>query len=358
LLFMMIHCLVLFSSGSVWAKSSVLSESGAHEEYVKGNQFYRNAQYADAAQSYESALEKHPSGAFIRDVTYNLGNAYYKASKKAKTPYDALALVNKSIEMYRRVLIDNRNDLDAAINNEIVRTERRKLERQIKAEEKRRQEMQLALDEIRKKLLVLIEQQASLLPKDETSKEASLPSWGKEEQRVADGTDVVSGLLRKMNEKFFPEVPRDLTPVAESKKHVAKAFLSQKEAILIYRVNWEQAKNYGQISLKALQDALAALPQEADGQGQSSDDAQEGDSDDQKQMSDDGNPANGDQGDSDEGEQGDQETAGATKVDLKSMELPPPTNSPEDVIRRSREQQGSRQAGGKGRNGKPVDKDW
>jgi hypothetical protein len=113
--------------------------------------------------------------------------------------------------------------------------------------------------------------------------------------------------------------------------------------------------------LQALKDALAALPQEADNQGQALDQSSDDEKGDESESSEDGESSESQEGESkdgEEGEQGDMESMDATKMDLDSMELPPPTNSPEDVIRRSQEMQDARQGKGGEKKGKPVEKDW
>jgi len=161
-----------------------------------------------------------------------------------------------------------------------------------------------------------------------------------------------------MNEKFFKGIPRDLTPIANTKKHVASAFLNQNESILVHQSKWLEALAKGRASLKALQDALAALPQEPEDQQQSSDPSDDGEEEDESESSEDGDADEGQESDDQDGEAGDMESSDANSVDLESIELPPPSNSPEDVIRMSQEMQDARQANGAKKKGKPVEKDW
>jgi cell fate (sporulation/competence/biofilm development) regulator YmcA (YheA/YmcA/DUF963 family) len=230
--------------------------------------------------------------------------------------------------------------------------------------------MQEALNQIREQLVELISEQAKILPqpdrenatKAQDEPKAQAPSqWGENEKRIADGTDLVAGAIRALNEKFFKEIPREFSPVAETQKYVAAAFIHQKESIQLWQSQWPEAYTKGQASLQALKDALAALPQEADNQGQASDQSSDDEKGDESESSEDGESSESQEGESqdgEEGEQGDMESMDATKMDLDSMELPPPTNSPEDVIRRSQEMQGARQGKGGEKKGKPVEKDW
>ncbi len=325
--------------------------------YQKGNTQYRAGEFSEAVTSYEMALRQQPSGPLIRDVTYNLGNAYFKASKKAETSYESLSLVNQSVTMYRRVLLQNRNDHNAAVNNELARVERRVLAAKIKEDEKRRQEMQVALDEIREELVELITAQRKILPGADEPEDTVPERWGEDEQKIADGTDQVATLINKLNETFFKGIPREFTPVAETKKHVATAFLNQNQSILVYQSQWADALAKGRASLQALQDALAALPQEPDDQSQSSDQSSDDEEGDDSESGD-GDSSEGDEGESEDGEEGEMESSDATQIDLESIDLPPPSNSPEDVIRMSQEMQNARQAAGAKKKGKAVEKDW
>jgi|GEM_PF-3420830 len=330
----------------------------AHREYREGNTQYRAGKFSEAASSYEAALAHSPSAVLIRDLTYNLGNAYFKGSEAAENSYESLSLINQSITMYRRVLLQNKNDQDAAVNNELARMKRRDLEASIKEEEKRRQELQTALDQIREKLILLIAQQRSNLLQRNESEDHAPDQWGENEQLIADGTDQVTSQVNELNEKFFKGIPRDLTPVAGTKKHLATAFLHQRESILIFANQWPEALEKGKASLRSLKDALAALPQEPEGDDQSSDkndDREEGDESEDSEQGEEGEEGDSE---SDDGEPGEQDSAQATKMDLKSIELPPPNNSPQDVIRMSQELQEARQSDGAKRKGKPVEKDW
>ena len=106
------------------APQSIASDK-AQTYYLQGNAEYRDGAYDNAALSFENALLEKPSAKLVRDITYNLGNAYFKASETAETSYASLALVEQSIAKYRLVLLLDRSDQDAAINNELARMERK-----------------------------------------------------------------------------------------------------------------------------------------------------------------------------------------------------------------------------------------
>ena len=104
---------------------------------------------------------------------------------------------------------------------------------------------------------------------------------------------------------------------------------------------------------------MEALPRDPD-----SADAQEGEGDDGDEEGDseegegDEEGEEGDQESDGEGEEGDSEPMEATKMNLESIDLPPPNDSPEDVIKKNASMQEARQSQGGKKKGKPVDKDW
>ncbi|NWK54214.1 VWA domain-containing protein [Verrucomicrobiaceae bacterium N1E253] len=336
------------------------AEAGETEAaFSKGNSFYRKGHYEDAIAQYESALKNRGGETMTRDLSYNLGNAYYQLSKQVDNDYTALALINQSVDMYRRLLRQNDSDLQAAINNEVVRAARRKMEQKIKQDEERRQKMQAAMELIRQRLISLIERQGENLPQADEPEDQPLEEWVSREQKIADGTDRVSALLIRFNETFFEGVPKDLTPMAQSQKHVSTAFLHQREGIMVFSASWPGALEKGRASMQSLQDALAALPQDSEGSGQDGD-QEEGESDEESESGDEGEESDGDEGESEssEADDGEMSESSQSKTDLESIDLPPPSNSPEEVIRMSQEMQEARQAAGAKKKGKPVDKDW
>jgi len=327
--------------------------------YEQGNKEYRLSAYSNAISNYESALEQQPKGALLRNVIFNLGNAYFKSSVSAETSYDALKLVNQSIEMYRKILRDNPQDMGAAVNNELARAERRKLEEKIRKEEERRKQMKEALEAIRKKLVALIELQSANLPKTKEPKEKIPDQWQEKERDISTGTAQVGEMLNALNRKFFKGIPEDFTPVKDSKIYAAKALEQALDGIRVFSNSWPEARVKGEGALQSLRDALDALPQEAEKDGQAADKGKEQDADDQEKA-DSNDAGDGEEGnqESEDGDQGEMESADANQMNLESIELPPPSNSPEDIIRMSQEMQGARQASGSKKNGKPVDKNW
>lgn len=343
--------------GVLLIPSELKAEESAYGHYLKGNEAYRAHDYELAVQCYESALQHQPSSARIRDITYNLGNAYLKSSDTADNHYTALSQVNQSIIMYRCVLSQYKGDRDAAVNHELARIERRKLQKTIAEEEEHRKQLQTALNEIRERLLVLIVMQQRNLPQADEPEDIAPDQWLDKEQKVADGTNQVSTLVNKLNEKFFKGFPGDLTPVGETKKHLATAFLNENEALLIFINQWPEALVKGRTALQSLRDALAALPQDAEGSSQDSDQGDEGEESESSEEGEEGEGKDG-ENDSQGGEEGEMDSAQSTKIDLESIDLPPPSNSPEDVIRMGQEMQEARQAAGARKKGKPVEKDW
>lgn len=331
----------------------------AQRHYLEGNTHYRSERFSEAVNKYQSALQQKPDGRLIRDITYNLGNAYFRLSESSEDQYEALSLLNQSIVMYRRVLLQETGDQQAAVNNELARVKRAELKQNIAEEEERRRKMQAALEEIRKKLVSLVHQQRQNLPRKEEPQEVMPDQWELREQLIADETDNTTTLVNQMNEQFFKDIPRDLTPVAECKKHLSTAFLHQREAIMICKSEWPTALEKGQASLESLLAALNALPQESDDSGQGSEESDESEDGEESESSDQGDESEGDQeSEESSGEEGEMSQSDTPEMDLNSIDLPPPSNSPEDVIRMSQEMQNARQAEGAKKKGKAVEKDW
>ena len=338
------------------APQSIASDK-AQTYYLQGNAEYRDGAYDNASLSFENALTEKPSTELVRDITYNLANAYFKASQTAETSYASLALVEQSIAKYRLVLLLNRNDQDAAINNELARMERKNLKLTIEEKEQKQAAMREALEEIREKLTTLITQQADNLPKLEQVK-AAPAQWDLRQKAVATGTNQVTTLIEVYNETYFKGIPPEVTPLKDTRTHVATAREKQKLSLEHYLSEWLKALTHGQESLHALQQALLALPQDPQGDADPSEEGEEGEQGEPADSSEDGEEGEGEYGESEGGEESEMDTSEATKMDLNSIELPPPSNSPADIIRMSQEMQQARQAAGSKKQGTPVEKDW
>ena len=295
----------------------------AQTYYLQGNTQYREAAYDDAALSFENALLEKPTPQLVRDITYNLGNAYFKASKIAENSYASLALIEQSIAKYRLVLLLDRNDQDTAINNELARVERKSLKQAIEEQEKRQEDMREALEEIREKLTLLITQQSDNLPKLEDAPQAPEP-WQPRQMAVATGTQEVSTLLENYNKAYFDGVPPELTPLKDTSTHLATAEAKQQLSLSHYLAEWAKALSHGHESLHALQQALLALPQDPQGDGESSDEGEEAEEGEPSDSSEEGEEGEGEEGESEGGEEGEMDPSDSTKMDLESMELPPP----------------------------------
>ena len=86
-------------SGSVLAQTAV-------DEFERGNVFYRDGKYDQAAASYESILNQGPASS---SLYFNLGNCYYRMGKIAPT-----------ILAYERALRLQPNDADTKHNLALV----------------------------------------------------------------------------------------------------------------------------------------------------------------------------------------------------------------------------------------------
>ena len=333
--------------------------------YKKGNTQYRLAQFAEAALSYEAALKHAPSGALIRDITYNLGNAYFKGSKKAEDLYSSLSLVNQSVIMYRRVILQGSLDHDAAVNMELAKIARRKLQKEIAEDEKRRKEMKEALAELKELVEVAVETQSRILKATDMALTDDQPrlDWREVIQRAESSilgmTNEAVKLTDSTNEKFFKDLPPEVSPLVDTKAYLTKALGYESTAIAYMLHHPHDAYFEEEFALNELRAALEALPRDPD-----SADAQEGEGDDGDEEGDseegegDEEGEEGDQESDGEGEEGDSEPMEATKMNLESIDLPPPNDSPEDVIKKNASMQEARQSQGGKKKGKPVDKDW
>ncbi len=332
--------------------------------YKKGNAQYRLAHFSDAVASYQQALRHQPDGGLLRDITYNLGNACFRASKKAKDAYAALSLVNQSVAMYRKVLLAGRDNGNAAVNMELARAERRKLQQQIEKEERRRQAMKLALGEIRKQLEVLILAQRENLTRTDEYLMMDVPSPDlydvlvEKERAIQSGTDKVVGHVDAADRKFFDDIPPEMSPLGATKGHLSSAVVYEMVAVGQLRHHPHDSYLKEEDALVALRAALDALPRDPDGADKEDAEGDEGD-DEGDTGEGDSDGAEGDRDSDSEGdEQGDMESVDAPKMNLESIDLPPPNDSPEDVIKRNALMQQARQAQGAKKKGEPVEKDW
>ena len=231
------------------------------------------------------------------------------------------------------------------------------LKQSIEEQEQQQAAMREALEEIRAKLTALITQQADNLP-DLQQVKAAPTQWDVRQKAVATGTKQVSTLIEDYNETYFKGMPPEVTPLKDSRTHVATAEEKQKLSLDHYLAEWDKALANGHQSLHALQQALLALPQDPQGDADPSEEGEEGDEGDPSDSSEEGEEGEGEEGESEGGEEGEMDDSDTTKMDLDSIDLPPPSNSPEDIIRMSQEMQQARQAGGSKKQGTPVEKDW
>ncbi|MBT8037495.1 MAG: VWA domain-containing protein [Verrucomicrobiae bacterium] len=341
------------------------ASASARVIYKKANTQYRLARYSEAITSYQEALRRQPEGRLRCDISYNLADTYYRASQMAEDTYAALSWVNQSVVMYRRVLLAEPKHLNAAVNMELVRAERRKLQQQIQQEEKRRQEMKQALDAIRKQLEALILKQRFNLTDTErylmedVGEPETRDALIKNERAIQSGTDKLIKRVDRVNKRLFDGIPADASPLATARGHLSLARAFEARVIEQFMQHPRNSLAQEQSALEALCAALEALPRDPDaaddqstandaGDDEGRDEAAEGD------QGDDGNRESDREGD----RRGDAEFMDTPEMNLESIDLPPPNNSPEDVIHKNAIMQKARQAQGAKKKGKPVEKDW
>lgn len=334
--------------------------------YKKGNALYRLARFDEAALSYEQALRHQPDGLLIRDITYNLGNAYFSEAKNGEDIYASLSLVNQSVLMYRRVILQNPNDRDAAVNMELAKMKRRELQKQIADEEKRRREMKEALAQLKELLEMNVAAQLSVLKQTDVFLMEERPTLGWEtqlqakERVILEGTRNAVKLVNETNDKFFDELPAEVSPLADTKSHLIKALEYETAAIDFLIHHPYDAYIEEEFALTQLRKALEALPRDPDSADQQTGEGDEGDEEgDSDEAEGDEEGEEGDQESDSEGEEdGDMESMDAPKINLESIDLPPPNDSPEDVIKKNAAMQDARQSQEAKKKGKPVEKDW
>ncbi|MCP5538087.1 MAG: VWA domain-containing protein [Akkermansiaceae bacterium] len=333
--------------------------------YKKGNSQYRLARYEEAVLSYEDALKRQPEGWLIRDITYNLGNAYFHQSKNAEDLYTALSLMNQSVTMFRRVILQNPDDRDAAVNMELAKIERRGLQKQIAEDEKRRKEMKDALAKLKESIELLIAGQARnlkdtddclMMPVPEPSRLRSLLD---KEQSLKQSTAVAIELTSATNQKFFKDLPPEVSPLGETMAQLGKALDDEATAIEYMLHHPHDAYVQEDLALTALRAALEALPRDPDSADDQEGEGEEGDEEGESEEGE--GDEEGDEGDQEsdaDGEGTDSEATEASKMNLESIDLPPPNDSPEDVIKKNAVMQEARKSEGGKKKGKPVEKDW
>lgn len=335
--------------------------------YKLANTLYLAGKPTEAIEHYLESLQRQPAGGLIVDVTYNLGNAYYKASRQAEDGYTALDHVNQSLLMYRRVLMRDANHRKAAINTELVRLERRELIEKLKLEEARQKAFKAELIEIREDLLALIAKQRVVIAatknhrEDKQPKPEAIQQLTKEETIIATGAGAVAQRIEEASEKFFKQIPLSVSPLFSSLSHSLQARSHAQTSVTLLDGEVAKALERECLALASLESALAALPRDPSGAkkpgGEGEQAAKPGDEGEENESEGDGDDGDG-EGENESGEEGNLAAMEMLKLDLNSIELPPPSDSPQDVMKKAAVMQEARQAKGGGQKSKGVKKNW
>ncbi|MDP2091221.1 MAG: hypothetical protein Q8K30_06525 [Candidatus Gracilibacteria bacterium] len=112
------------------------------------NKNYNNSNFSGALKLYNKS-EKFLSGS---NLDFNLGNTYYKIGEKQQKIQDKINLYIKSIEKYKKILINNNFDkeenIDVVFNYVFVKNKLEKIEKEKKDnEEKQKKEEQKKKEE-------------------------------------------------------------------------------------------------------------------------------------------------------------------------------------------------------------------
>jgi Ca-activated chloride channel homolog len=170
--------LVLILCGGM---TQALAAAGAGD-VAHGNDFYRQGKFKEAAEHYARALEQSPSevkieynlGAaaykagdydsaveyfqkglltdddkLVRDVHFNMGDAYYRSGmdKKDKDIQAAIKQLEKSLGSFEKVRALDLKDKEAAENYEFVKKELERLKEQQKEQEQQQKQQQQKQDQ-------------------------------------------------------------------------------------------------------------------------------------------------------------------------------------------------------------------
>ena len=318
--------------------------------YNLGNALFRNHSFMSAIENYYKTLEFSSISADLRcKVTYNMANAYNKQSLINTTPYLAVEDLEKAISLYRKVLRQQPDFKDAAINMELTRVARKKKREEIEQSEKEQKEMQEMLKKIRKKLFDLVKEQTINLSStnDLIKQKKERPDTQPLVQRetfIVTETRLVKKMVDGLGNKYFMEVEEKMNPFKTAGKLLAQAEPEQLSATEKLKSALAEAPAYEVKSLKLLKQALESIPDDPNSQKNQSGESDKGEEGDEEAEED------------PEGEEGDA-SSDSLKDSPDSQDIPPPNETPEDILKQAEENQKQR-VPGKGKKGKKVKMDW
>ncbi|MDP4719660.1 MAG: VWA domain-containing protein [Akkermansiaceae bacterium] len=210
---------------------TTLAEKTPYPEllFLKGNTEFRLTRFEEAAATYDQALSLSPGSPLIRHLTFNLANTLLRQADASDDMYAALSLTDRALSLYRKILLTDPTDKPAAINTELARIERAALRKLIAEDEKRRAELQLALDKITTQIKALIVAQSTnlintdtYLKSDPTPTEPTVDptptttTLTETERTITTDTTSTRKFAMETQEKFFGDLPGEVSPLAET----------------------------------------------------------------------------------------------------------------------------------------------
>jgi len=319
-----------------------------------GTTYYKIGDYTKAVNEFLNAVKGAPSKEMLSKILYNMGNSYYQLAVGSDDLEAQVEFLDSTISLYRKVLRENPGSADAASNLEISQLKRVEVLKSIEDRDKEVKEMQDALKKIRENLEKLITAQSDNLNATDQylKKHQTLSETEKRlldvEKMIKKDTGGVTVECKNFSEKFFKGLPDNLSPVNETIKALNSAEGNEKKAIEKLADIPGDAISPERDALKDLKKALESLPTQ--NQQQQGDSEEESESDNQDQDS--------DQESNEEGDSENMSSSNSAKMDLNKQDIPPPNESPEDILKRDEEIQQMRQAKEAGKKRKPVKMDW
>jgi Ca-activated chloride channel homolog len=310
---------------------------------------FKLARFEEAALTYASLLQEEISADLRLKATYNLANSEVKQAQASDELAIGLYVINKSLVNYRKVILQKPHFGDAVINFELAKITRQKIVDDIEAERQKQEEMQQALEVLRQKLAKLIELQTANIETSSKNLTVNTELTAKEEGIYKDTSSLKSD-IGAFEKKYLPGIDPDLSPFVESAKSLGKAEISEKQAIEALKLVVKDSIVFQQDALTYLKEALEQFPQDPsqqqnEGESEEDSDSEEGDEEYDEESE--------EEGDEEYGEPSDTE-----KVDLENQDIPPPTDTPEDILKREQKIQDIRQKNKSGKKRPRVEKDF
>ena len=320
-----------------------------------GNAYYKLGDFSTALESYKRAMQPNVPKEFLLKTLYNMGNSYCKLADSSSDAEEKVDFLNSAILSYRKVLFQESNMReDAGFNLEIALIEREKILEDIKKQEKEQEEMKKMLQEIKEKLIFLIEAQSeNLVNSNHCIKSGDSVSLNRKtvtaaEKVIKHKTDEVTGETKEFDKRFFEGLPEGLSLVGDTLTQLQTALDSEGAAITELENSVSQkAVDSETKALDALKKALQALP--ADQQKQQSENEEQQNSDEEQSS---------DSNSEDENDSDSSQSSHQAKIDMENNQLPPPNESPDDILKRDEEIQAMREKNASGKKRKPVKMDW